>query len=251
MSAGRLAGRRVLVTRTREQAAGLVDALHERGAEVVVVPLIATQPIATPDEIRTGVTALLATTPPRWAAFSSATAVRLALGAVGVESLRDVRFAAVGPETASALEANGIHADITGAADAAALAAALEATGMEGATVWFPSAAAARPDLPQRLGAAGALVIVQPVYRTVMPEDAPRRLLVALARGIDAVTLTSGSTARNLVRALGQSSLPAATRVVCIGTQTADEARAAGLVVAAVAGEPSAAGLVAALESVG
>lgn len=239
------------MTRTRERAAGLVDALHERGAEAVVVPLIATQPIATPDEIAVAVAALTAAAPPRWAAFTSATAVRLALGAAGAIALRDVQTAAVGAETAAALEATGVHVDIAGAADADALAGALEAAGMLGATVWFPSAEGARHDLPQRLGAAGALVIVQPVYRTVMPEDAPRRLAVALERGIDAVTLTSGSTARNLVRALGKRSLPSTTVVVCIGGQTAHEARAAGLDVDAVASEPSAAGLVEALESVG
>ncbi|MBV8527791.1 MAG: uroporphyrinogen-III synthase [Candidatus Dormibacteraeota bacterium] len=251
MTGGRLAGRRILVTRTREQAAGLVDALHARGAEAVVVPLIATQPAATPDEIVAAATALSAASPPRWAAFTSATAVRLVLGAAGAFALHDVHVAAVGIETARALDAAGVGVDIAGAGDAAALAARLEAAGMAAATVWFPSAEAARPDLPQRLGAAGALVIVQPVYRTLMPEDAPRRLMAALARGIDAVTLTSGSTARNLVHALGDSSLPATTRVVCIGAQTAREARVVGLDVTAIALEPTVESLIIALDSVG
>lgn len=251
MTGGRLSGRRVLVTRTRERAAGLVDALHERGADAVVVPLIATQPMASPEEIVAAVTALTAAPPPRWVAFTSATAVRLALRAAGPGAMRQARVAAVGPETAAALRAGGVRADIAGAADADALAAALEAAGMRGATVWFPSAEASRPVLPTRLRAAGAVVMVHPVYRTVLPEDAPRRLAVALDRGVDAVTLTSGSTARHLVRALGSRSLPPATVVVCIGEQTAREARAAGLDVAAVASTPSAAGLVEALESVG
>ena len=251
MTAGRLSGRRVLVTRTRERAAGLVDALHEQGAEAVVVPLIATQPLASPAEIVAALTALTEAPPPQWVAFSSATAVRLVLGAAGTDALQDVRVAAVGAETAEALRAREVRADIVGVADAAALAGALEASGMRGATVWFPSAEASRPELPARLRAAGAVVTVQPVYRTVLPEDASRRLAVALDRGIDAVTLTSGSTARHLVRALGERSLPPATMVVCIGEQTAREAHAAGLDVAAVARTPSAAGLVEALESVG
>lgn len=251
MTAGPLSGRRVLVTRTRERAAGLVDALHERGADAVVVPLIATQPLASPEELVAAITSLTAASPPRWAAFTSATAVRLALGAAGPDALRHALVAAVGPETAAALRERGVDADISGVADADALAAALEATGVRGATVWFPSAAASRPELPARLRAAGAAVIVQPVYRTVLPEDAPRRLAAALDRGIDAVTLTSGSTARHLVRALGERSLPPETVVVCIGEQTAREARAVGLGVAAIASTPSAAGLVEALESVG
>ena len=251
MTGGGLSGRRVLVTRTRERAAGLVDALHERGAEAVVVPLIATQPLATPDEIVTAVRALAAAPAPRWAAFTSATAVRLALGATGPDALRGVEVAAVGAETAATLQARGVRVALAGVADADALADALEAAGMQGATVWFPAAEAARSALPERLRAVGADVTVQPVYRTVMPDDAPRRLAVALDQGVDAVTLTSGSTARNLVRALGQRALSPATAVVCIGAHTADAARAVGLDVAAVASEPSAAGLVEALESVG
>ena len=251
MTGDPLSGRRVLVTRTREQAAGLVDALHQRGADAVVVPLIATQPLASPEDIVAAVTALTEAPEPRWVAFTSATAVRLALGAAGPDALRQARVAAVGPETAAALQARGVPGDISGAADADALATALEASGMRGATVWFPSAEASRPELPTRLRAAGAVVMVHAIYRTVLPEDAPRRLAAALDRGIDAVTLTSGSAARHLVRALEERSLPPATVVVCIGEQTAREARAAGLDVAAVASAPSAAGLVEALESVG
>ena len=251
MTSGSLAGRRVLVGRTRERASGLVDALHERGAEAVVVPLIATQPLASPDEIAAALAALVAAAPPRWAVFTSATAVRLVLGAAGADALHAAHLAAVGAETAAALDTHGLHADVAGPRDAEALAARLAAVGVSGATIWFPAAEGAGPALPERLRAAGAAVTVHHIYRTVMPDDAPRRLSVALDRGIDAVMLTSGSTARNLVRALEQRRLPPTTAVVCIGAQTAREAQAAGLEVAAVASEPNAAGLVVALESVG
>ena len=217
----------------------------------MIVPLISTQPLASPGQIAAQAAALAAARAPRWIAFTSATAVRLTLGVAGPNSLQDVRVAAVGSETASALRAYGVRADVTGAADAVALAADLAGSGMRGATVWFPGAEAAGPGFPERLREAGADVIVQSVYRTVMPGDAPRRLAVALDAGIDAVTLTSGSTARNLVRALGGRRLPLQTTVVCIGAQTANAARAAGLDVAAVSHEPSALGLIAALESLG
>lgn len=251
MTSGALAGRRVLVARTRERATGLVDALHERGAEAVVIPLIATQPLASPDEITAAVAALTASASPRWAVFTSATAARLVLGAAGPDALRAVHLAAVGAETAAALDSYGLHADIAGPRDAEALATELLAGGVSGAAIWFPAAEGAGPALPERLRAAGAVVTVHHVYRTVMPDDAPRRLAVALDRGIDAVMLTSGSTARNLVRALEHLPLPPTTAVVCIGAQTAREARAAGLQVAAVASEPNVAGLIVALESLG
>ena len=73
------------------------------------------------------------------------------------------------------------------------------------------------------------------------------RELQPVMHGEYAITLTSGSTARNLTAALGQVHLPPGILVVCIGEQTASEARAAGLTVGAVATEASADGLVSAL----
>ncbi|MGH7687683.1 MAG: uroporphyrinogen-III synthase, partial [Candidatus Dormibacteria bacterium] len=147
-----------------------------------------------------------------------------------------------------ALDAAGAPADLVAAeSDAGGLAQALADRNVAGATVWFPSAEGASSVLPDGLIAAGAHVDVQVLYRSVMPGDAPRRLAAALERPLDAVTLTSGSTARNLVAALHGRMLPTGTVVVCIGTHTAAAARAAGLAVNAVAGEPNAAGMVAAL----
>lgn len=244
-----LQGRRVLVTRTRQQASGLVDLLHQRGADAVVVPLIATHPLAPPEAVSAAAAELRAAPPPRWVAFTSATAVRLVLGVLGTGGLRDVGVAGVGGETAAALTAHGAAVDaVATQPDAAGLAAALVARGVAGATVWFPCAEGAGPALADGLRAAGATVRVQPVYRTEMPADAPRRLRAALERGVDAVTLTSGSTARNLIAALGGRRLEARVAVVCVGPRTAGDARDAGLEVAAVAAQPSAAGIVDALE---
>jgi uroporphyrinogen-III synthase len=248
-----LSGRRVLVTRTRERAQGLVDALHDSGAEAVVVPLIATQPIASPSEIAEAAAALQAAPDRRWAVFTSATAVRLVSGASGAwlsgAGRAGVRLGAVGESTAAAIAAAGGRADVVAAdPDSSGLASALETAGVRGATVWFPSAEAAAATLAERLRAAGATVHVQPVYRTVMPADAPRRLAVALDAGVDAITLTSGSTARHLLRALGGRELAPGTVIACIGEQTAEAAHAAGLAATITAEGASVAGLVAALE---
>jgi uroporphyrinogen-III synthase len=131
--------------------------------------------------------------------------------------------------------------------DGSGLAASMLTQGMAAATVWFPSAEAAAKALPAALTSGGATVIVQCIYRSVMPAAAPARLRSALATGLDAITLTSGSTARNLKAALGGRRLPSRVLVACIGEHTASEARAAGLSVEAVATQASADGLVAAL----
>jgi len=244
-----LAGRRIVVTRTREQAAGLVDRLHALGATVLVIPLLTTVPIATPEEIERTAAEVRSAAEPRWVAFTSATAVRLVVGAAGVELLAGMLVAAVGPATAGVLEAAGRAPDlITAEHDASGLAAAMITRGISGATVWFPSAEGASGRLERALRDRGATVHVQPLYRSVMPEDATQRLRRAINEGIDAITLTSGSTARHLASILGDRPLPADVAIVCIGDQTASEARAARLPVTAVAADPSAAGLARALQ---
>jgi len=246
--AGPLAGRRVLVTRTRDQAEGLVDRLHAAGASVVVVPLIVTVPIADPDAIARVAAEAGQAAPPRWVAFTSATSVRLVLGAAGTAAMSGFLVAAVGPATAAALEAEGVAVDLVpGKHDADGLAEAMLQRGMSGATVWFPVAEGARGGFAESLRAGGASVAVQHIYRSVMPVSAPQRLRAGLAGGVDAITLTSGSTARNLVQAMGPAGVPPEVVIVCIGEQTAAEARASGLRVHAVAGDTSVEGLVRAL----
>ena len=131
--------------------------------------------------------------------------------------------------------------------DAAGLAAAMRTRAVDGATVWFPAAEGARDTLAEALRAAGAAVIVQAIYRSAMPEAAAGRVRAALAAGVDAITLTSGSTARHLAAVLEGSPLPSDVRIVCIGDRTAAEAITAGVPVHAVATEPSAEGLLEAL----
>jgi uroporphyrinogen-III synthase len=243
-----LAGRRVLVTRTREQAEGLVDRLHRAGASVTVVPLIATVPIAEPAAIVATAAETAAAPAPRWVVFTSATAVRLVIGAAGAAAFSGMLIAAVGPATAAALLSAGATTElVANDHDADGLATILLDAGMAGATVWLPVAEGARGDLTERIRAAGAVVNVQFIYRSVMPAGAPDRVHAALAGGVDAITLTSGSTARNLARAAASGGVPPDIQIVCIGEQTAAEARAAGLIVAAVAREASVDGLMAAL----
>jgi uroporphyrinogen-III synthase len=247
-ASSRLAGRRVLVTRTREQAEGLVDRLHRAGASVTVVPLIATVPIAEPAAIVAAAAENAAAPQPRWVVFTSATAVRLVIGAAGAASLSGVRIAAVGPATAAALLAEGATPELVASEhDADGLANAMLDVGMAGATVWTPVAEGASGHLPERVRAAGAVVNIQLIYRSVMPAGAPDRLSAALAGGVDAITLTRGSRPPNLAGAPAADGVPSGIQIVCIGEQTAAAARAAGLTVGAIAREASVEGLMAAL----
>lgn len=251
--AGPLAGRTVLVPRATEGPDPLVIALHAAGAEPLVVPLIQTVPPFDPTELDDALLALEVGYY-GWVAVTSAAAVPVLedraeeTGHTLAALLDGVRVAAVGGSTARALREAGVRVDLvpTGRSSAGALLAAWPAAGAEPARVLLPLGDLAAPTMAEGLAARGWPVDVVVTYRTV-PGPAPEpEVRDAYAAGrVDAVLLTSGSTARNLLAMLGAP--PAGTLVCCIGESTAAEAVRAGLPVHAVAEDQTPGGLVAAL----
>ncbi|WP_431835770.1 uroporphyrinogen-III synthase [Cellulomonas sp. Y8] len=253
LAAGPLAGRTVLVPRATEGPDPLVIALHAAGAEPLVVPLIQTVPPFDPTELDDALLALEVGYY-GWVAVTSAAAVPVLedraeeTGHTLAALLDGVRVAAVGGSTARALREAGVRVDLvpTGRSSAVALLAAWPAAGEDPARVLLPLGDLAAPTMAEGLTARGWPVDVVVTYRTV-PGPAPEpEVRDAYAAGqVDAVLLTSGSTARNLLAMLGAP--PAGTLVCCIGDSTAAEARRAGLPVHAVADDQTPGGLVAAL----
>jgi uroporphyrinogen III methyltransferase/synthase len=237
-----LFGRRVVVTRAREQASGLAERLRALGAEVVHLPTIR---IADPAD--GGAALAAAATRARdydWVAFTSANAVERFFAHLNdARALADVRVAAVGQATALALAGRGVVADLVPPrAVASALAEAFPAgTGR----VLLPQAALADDVLSSGLAAKGWSVDVVEAYRTLPVTPLPE--VAAAAAKADAVAFTSSSTVENYVDAVGAGGVPPV--VACIGPVTAATARRRGLEVTVVADEHSVDGLVAALMS--
>jgi uroporphyrinogen III methyltransferase/synthase len=239
-----LFGRRVIVTRAREQASGLLERLHELGAATVELPVIE---IAEPADGGAALREAAGRVADYdWVAFTSANAVRRFFAAVGqtgsdTRALSGVRVAAIGPGTADALSAAGVRADLVpGRFVAESL---LDAFPPGPGRVLLPRAAVARDVLPAGLAEGGWSVDVVEAYRTVVGRPAPEAL--AAAATAHAVTFTSSSTVTNYLAVAGD--LPVPPVVACIGPVTADTARAAGLTVDVVAAEHTIEGLVTAL----
>jgi uroporphyrinogen III methyltransferase / synthase len=247
-----LLGKRVLVTRAREQADSLARLLAEAGAEPVVAPLIHFEPPVRWDEVDRALSDLASYD---WVVFTSANGVRFLLGRLEVlgrdaHALASARLAAIGPVTSAELSSVGLRTDLVPTEYVAeAVAEALAAVGVVGKRILVARAAEAREALVGLLRAAGAMVDEVPVYRTVgSPEAGALVRDLLAARRVDAVTLTSSSTAKNLVDALdGAVDLLAPVVVACIGPITAATARDLGLRVDVVAEEYTAPGLVLAL----
>jgi uroporphyrinogen III methyltransferase / synthase len=260
-----LEGKTVVVTRPREQAASLAEALVGLGAEVLPAPTIRIVPRTLDDEIvRIVVNDLLGY---RLLIFTSVNGVNIFLDYVAelglpLAALDDAVVAAIGPTTAAALEARGVACDVV--ADdfvAEGLLDTLEkrAVPLAGTRVLIPSARLARTVIPDALRASGAVVTVLPVYDTVPAE----RLEVPAARieGADYITFTSSSTAQQFVALMetagarggqGGAARPlaerlAGARLCSIGPVTSETLRELGLPVAVEAVEYTAEGLVAAL----
>jgi len=266
-AAGRhpLAGRTVVVTRPREQAASLVGPLEAFGAEVLIVPTIRIVPRPFDDEVAATVLALADY---RLVVFTSANAARIfagylersAAGAAGPPHLGRppgvplaAAVAAIGPATAAALDAYGIACDLVPDDFVAeGLLDALERRGLApaGARVLIPRAREARSVLPDTLRARGALVDVLPVYDTVAVDTLT--VPAACIEAADYVTFTSSSTVRQFAtlraradpgdgRSLAERL--ANVHLCSIGPVTSETLRELGLTVAVEAREYTAVGL--------
>lgn len=240
MSTGRLAGRRIVVTRPRDRAGSLVEALEAEGAEVVRFPTIE----VTESEEAAGIAGSgTLDAEYDWIIFTSAYAVR-ALGEAAARSGAGCRVACVGRATsAAAVEQGWRVALVPEVGTGEGLAEALVEAGVGvGSRILFPRAADARDAMPAALRRAGAAVEEVVVYRKSTPGagGGPGGAQASLG-AVDLVTFTSPSTVRGFVSLLGAAcrSVPA----VAIGPTTAAAARKAGLTVAGVAGDPTVEGL--------
>lgn len=241
-----LFGKRILVTRAREQASELTEGLRAHGAAVIEMPLAR---FAWPDDCSALDSALTHLADFTWLAVTSANAVeftwqRLRQLGKDARALAHLRIAAVGPATARALEAHGLHADLIPAiADSAHLVAELLAA-TSPTSILIPQADNARTLLRERLNAAGWTVTTptaygaQPLAPTIQLDD----------HTFDAVTFASSATVERFVSYAGiervQQWIAAGCRLYAIGPQTAATITALGLPVAAVADGASVAGLV-------
>ena len=224
-----LFGKRILVTRAREQASALTSELEALGAQCIEAPAIK---IMTPEDDYAALDAALEQiTTYNWLVFTSPNGVerffdRLWNKGLDSRSLAKAKIAAIGVSTAAKLQKHGLRADIIPLEfRAEAVVEALKPHLAGGEKVLLPRAAVARDVLPQELAALGVEVTVAPTYRTVQGKVDAALLRDGLSNGqIDMITFTSSSTVTNLLSLLGDEAakLVAGAKVACIGPITAE-----------------------------
>lgn len=234
-----LFGKRVLVTRTRDQASDLSRLLTEQGAQAIEMPVIRTVPPAAWEPFDAALPEIAGYD---WLVLTSVNgvrAVRERLRELGldVRALAGPRIAAIGAKTAEALEQSGLRVDLCPEESVGeALAGAMAEQGLEARRILLLRAEEGREAFPQAARAAGASVTTIPVYRTLPVEEPDPVAMALLDEGrIDVVTFASSSAVTNCVHALGEArarELLASTCIACIGPVTAKAAADYGLSVA-------------------
>jgi uroporphyrinogen III methyltransferase/synthase len=237
-----LAGRTIVITRARKQAAEFADALEQFGARVISCPTIE---ITEPESYVALDDALDNFFGYDWLIFTSVNGVeyflrRFETKGHDVDELDELRVCAIGDATAEKLRDAQVHVDVVPIqfkAEGVFAALASYLGGIEhftGLTFLIPRAAVARDYLPLALEEAGARVDVVPAYRTVRPQTQERGRVAALLEGgaIDCITFTSSSTVSNFAQLFDTTDLTQLLRgvtVACIGDITAETAAQYGL----------------------
>jgi uroporphyrinogen III methyltransferase/synthase len=251
-----LFGRRVVVTRTREQASQLSRQLAEQGAEVMEIPTIKVVP---PEDRQPLVEAMGALGEYDWVVFTSPNGVT-AFFEYFFKAFDDIRvigrlrFAAVGPATAAKLKE--LHLAVDAMPEeyiASKVAAAIaKVDGVENLRILCLRSEVAGPDLVAKLEELGAIVDDVACYRTVPEtEDINGAAAKLVEEGADWVTFTSASTVENFH---ARFDLPAllkrfpSLKTLSIGPETSKALAALGLEPTAEAKPHNLDGMVKALE---
>lgn len=243
----KLDGLRIVVTRAAHQAEELAGPLRERGADVLLLPMIA---IAPPADLRALEQAAAQVDRFDWIVFTSANAIATFAGMLGrTPSELQARIATVGSATRVAAERAGFAVSVTPEKFVAeALLDSFGAEDLAGKQILIPAAAVTRAVVAPGLRARGATVEVVEAYRNVIPDDAVARVGEVFREPFpDWVTFASSSAIGNLARLAGVSKL-AKVKIASIGPVTSAAVRAHGLEVAAEAAPQTIEGLV---ESIG
>jgi len=241
---GPLGGLRIVVTRAREQAEELAAPLRQRGAEVILLPMIAIAAPEHPEAVRATAAHL---DDYDWLVFTSANAVR-ALASETPHAPQRARIAVVGASTRKAAEELGWRVDLVPDEFVAeSLAQELAREGVAGKSVLLPKAAVTREVLTRELRALGARVDVLEVYRNIVPEEASLMVNEIFREPFpDWVTFASSSAVENTVRVAGTGALMK-LKIASIGPITSKTIRKHGLAVAADASQHDVEGLIEAI----
>ncbi len=195
-----LSGKRVLVTRAREQATSFTKLIEEKEGISIEIPLISF-------ESRNQLLNSITLSEYSWIVFTSANGVRFFLKQAKVP--KGVKVAAVGSKTAKALKRYGIEINLMPKDFIAeGLVAALSRKADPNEKILLPRGNLGRAVLPGQLRDLGFHVTDLPIYDTVIPYESRAALKKVIEeRECDVITFTSSSTVHHFNQLLQAENL--------------------------------------------
>ncbi|HKZ47023.1 MAG TPA: uroporphyrinogen-III C-methyltransferase [Thermodesulfobacteriota bacterium] len=209
-----LFGKKIIVTRSREQASDFSILLEKKGAESIEFPTIETVAPKDWKEVDRAIKNLSTPHPALsrkgrgnyydWAVFTSVNGVkyfieRLKKQGKDIRELKGIKICAIGPKTKQEIEELGIRVDFMPKEYRAE--GIIKGLGkIKGKNILIPRAEVAREILPEELSKRGAKVDVVTSYRTVKPKGMTEEIKELFKEGkIALVTFTSSSTVTNFL----------------------------------------------------
>jgi uroporphyrinogen III methyltransferase/synthase len=241
-----LEGRKIVITRAREQSSNVLAQLAEFGAQALEFPVIKIVPPENWQEMDQAIAELSAFT---WVVFTSVNGVeyfwqRMEAAGKNATAFNGVKVCAIGPATAASLEIRGLTPQMVPPRFVAESILEELDLDLTGQSFLLPRADIARENLVKEVQNRGGSVTQITAYRTVVADNetatgiSSTELVSLLEAGeVDMVTFTSSSTVRNFAKRLATTSdkplpqLLGNTAVACIGPITAGTARQYGLTI--------------------
>ena len=250
-----LFGRKILITRSREQSRRMAEQISGQGGDPILFPTIRILP---PTDFGLLDGAIERIHNFHWVIFTSVNGVEKFLQRFfelkdDIRQMAGPRIGAIGPMTAAAIRKHGLKVDLLAKEFVAeGVLDLLDEADVRGKRFLIPRAESAREVLPEGISRMGGEVEVVSVYRTGLPDDVDvEKIRTMLSRKqVDAVTFTSSSTVTHLAKILDSADLPAlfdGLVVASIGPVTSGTLRENGLPVHVEALEYTVDGLVEAL----
>ena len=234
-----LKGRRILITRSADDALGLTRQLKNFGAECVPLPTISIRSVRlSRAESETLAEELFSCD---WIIFNSRHGVEAFRKNVGRHPMRRLadgkkpKICAVGPRTAQAVREAGLRVDLTPTHfSREGIQEVFQKIPLKGKKIFVPRSTLAIGDsFAALLRRFGALVDEKVMYETTFAKTSPETVRKAI-RHLDTAAFTSVSTVRGFMKTLALSQIPLrqalnGARIVAIGSSTAKALKQAGV----------------------
>jgi uroporphyrinogen-III synthase len=248
-----LAGKTILVTRSKIASSEIQGMLESHGASVICLPTIE---IVDPDSWDACDASIWKLAEYDSVCFTSKNAVEKFVQRIrlirpqALNTLATRNLYAVGEKTKSTLEATGFSVQpIPQKHSAENLAHSFYGQNISGKHFLFPKSNIACDVLPKELRSLGALVDEMVTYKTVIPEPENLEHIRALLIDgkIDIITFFSPSSVRNFLEMIGVETLQRVF-IAVIGPTTAEAVKEAGLEVNIVSSQQTAGSLIQGIE---